>query len=269
MRIARVAAAFLLMGAASAVAEEAAAPRSIEEARDAKQNPLSALRSLYFQNSYGRVGNDSADVFSLQPVWPFRLGEDWRLITYTIVPFETFRVPGIDGEQVSGLGNVVFNGFLRPNTEGPVSWGIGPAVQLPTRTDRRLGSGSVGAGPSAVVYGKFGAFSAGAVVQNLWSLGGNGENRINEFGLQYIFGYDLPNGWFLESNATISADWLAPPRDRWLVPIGGGIGKVFQIGESPWYYSASMQGFYNVERPSGAPRWEAIAQFQIIFSLPN
>ncbi len=261
--------ALLLASVSPSIAEEPSAPRSIEEARDAKQNPLSALRSVYFQNSYGRAGNGSADAFSIQPVWPFRLGEDWRLITYTILPFETFRVPDTGGDRVTGFGNVVFNGFIRPNVEGPVSWGIGPAVQLPTRTDRRLGSGSVGAGPAAVVFTKLGAFSAGAVVQNLWSLGGSGSDRINEFGLQYILGYDLPNGWFLESNATISADWLAPPRDRWLVPIGGGIGKVFQIGESPWYYSASVQGFYNVERPSGAPRWEAIAQFQIIFSLPN
>lgn len=261
--------AVLLLGATAAIAESRSAPRSVDEARDAKQNPLSALRSVYFQNSYGRAPNGAADIFSIQPVWPFRLGEDWRLITYTIMPVETLQSPVPGGGRSSGLGNVLFNGFIRPNSEGPVSWGIGPALQLPTRTDPRLGSGSVSVGPAAVVYAKSGAVSAGAVVQNLWSLGASGPDRVNELGIQYILGYDLPDGWFLESNATVSADWLAAPGDRWLVPVGGGIGKVFQIGDGRWFYSASLQGFYNADRPNGAPAWEAVAQFQIIFSLPD
>jgi len=256
-------------GAKVAIADSGSGLRSVDEARDAKQNPLSALRSVYFQNSYGHEPNGAVDIFSIQPVWPFRLGEDWRLITYTIVPFGTVQSPVPGGGRISGLGNVLFNGFIRPNSEGPVSWGIGPALQLPTRTDPLLGSSSVSIGPTAVVYAKSGAVSAGAVVQNLWSLGSSGPDSVNELGIQYILGYDLPDGWFLESNATVSADWLAAPGDRWLVPVGGGIGKVFQIGHGPWFYSASVQGFYNAYRPNGAPTWEAVAQFQIIFSLPD
>jgi hypothetical protein len=33
----------------------------------------------------GTQGRESA--YSLQTVWPFALNDDWRLITYTIVPF--------------------------------------------------------------------------------------------------------------------------------------------------------------------------------------
>lgn len=259
----------LLLAATGAAAESAGASGSVEEAREAKQNPLSALRSVYFQNSYGHGPSGAADIFSIQPVWPFRLGEDWRLITYTIVPLEALPSSTPGGGSITGLGNVLFNGFVRPNSEGPISWGLGPAVQLPTRTKPQLGSSSVSLGPAAVVFAKAGALSAGAVVQNLWSLGGSGANSVNEFSLQYILAYNLPDGWYLESNATISANWLATPGERWLVPVGGGIGKVFQIGKSPWYYSASVQGFYNAYRPSGAPEWEVMAQFQIIFSLPN
>lgn len=61
---------------------------------------------------------------------------------------------------------------------------------------------------------------------------------------KYFLTYNLPKGWFLFSNSTISADWLA---DRSTVPVGGGLGKVFNIGKQS--VSLSAQGFYNVVTP--------------------
>jgi hypothetical protein len=83
---------------------------------------------------------------------------------------------------------------------------------------------------------------------------------------QYIVNYNLREGWYLESNATITANWVAASQDRWTVPLGGGLGRVFKIGNSKLN---SVQGFYNVLSPSHGPNWELIAQFQIIFSLPG
>ena len=239
---------------------------SVEDIRKLKQNPVSGLRSVFLQNTVGTTNGDPIDVFSVQPVWPFRLGADWKLITYTIVPF--VHLPPIRGnDSVDGLGNILFNGYFAPEkSDGPITWGIGPAVDLPTRTDSALGSNRVSLGPAALVYGVAGPFSAGLVLQNIWSVGGHGANRVNALGAQYIFNYNLPKGWYLESNSTIEADWTASDSDRWTVPVGAGFGRVFQIPWSKLFYSASIQGFDNVVRPDGAPVWTVIAQLQIIIS---
>lgn len=249
---------------------QTASGSSIEEIRQQKQNPLSGLRSLYIQDDYATIGGKSANVFSLQPVWPFRVGEDWKLVTYTIVPMASIPSGVAGGSRVTGLGNILFNGFFRPaKSSGPFVWGVGPAVELPTRSDPALGSDRVSLGPAGLVFYATEKWSAGAVIQNYWSLGGSGVNRVNQFNLQYIYNYNLPKGWYLLSNATITADWLAPSQDRWLVPIGGGIGRVFTIGHGKLAYSAAFQWLYNVERPANAPYWSAMLQFQVMFSAPG
>lgn len=53
--------------------------------------------------------------------------------------------------------------------------------------------------------------------------------------------------------------------DQLLLPVGGGIGKTFQIGKSGLYYCATAQMFYNAVKPDSIGNWEAMFQFQIIF----
>ena len=76
--------------------------------------------------------------------------------------------------------------------------------------------------------------------------------HFSEFSAQYWLNYNLPRGWFLESNATPTADWEAALADRWTMPLAGGFGKVFTLaGHS---LSASAQGSYNVKEPRTGPR---------------
>ncbi len=258
---------------------------TVEEITQLKQNPVSGLRSIFLQNETAAIDGKGADVFSVQPVWPFSLGADWKLITYTIAPIASLpavangssaqgplygglqSLPGAKpgGNSTVGLGDVLFNGFVAPKkSEGSFVWGVGPAVQLPTRTNAMLGSDRVSAGPAVLLYDTLGAWAGGVVLQNYWSLGGSGSNKVNNFGAQYILYCNFPNGLYLVSNATITADWLAASENRWTVPVGGGIGKTFKLGGQ--FYSASVQGFYNAVRPSFAGTWSVLAQFQIIFS---
>ena len=242
-------------------------PSTVEDIAREKQNPVSGLRSLTLQNVNFPLGNGTADSFSIQPVWPFRLSPDWRLVTYTIAPIEWLPSQGPNTRSASGLGNILFNGYISPEKpSGSFKWGIGPAVQLPTRTDSLLGSNRLSLGPAALLYATAGPVSGGIVLQNYWSIGGEGSNKVNQGSAQYIAYYNLPKGLYLYSNATITANWLAKSSDRWLVPIGGGIGKVFQIGKGKTFYSASAQGFYNAVRPDPVGDWTVIVQFQIIFS---
>lgn len=238
---------------------------SLEEMTRERQNPVSGLRSIFLQDILVPVGDGNANSFSIQPVWPFRLGSKWKLNTYTIIPFQTIPPIGTQGTKASGLGNIIFNGFIRPaEAKGPLVWGIGPTIQFPTRTDPELGSNRVSLGPAGLIYYNGKKLSGGLVAQNFWSLGGSGFNKVNLLSAQYIAYYNFSQGWFLESNATVTANWLAEPADIWFIPIGGGPGKTFQIGKH--FYAAAIQGFYNVLRPEYVGTWTVIAQFQFIFS---
>ncbi|MFB9076311.1 hypothetical protein ACFFLS_19430 [Flavobacterium procerum] len=240
---------------------------SVEEMSKKRQDPVSGLRSVFLQEVLLPVGEGTASSFSIQPVYPFKLGTNLKLITYTIIPFQSLP-PITEGYTCeTGMGNVLFNGYFSSITKkGKISWGLGPAIQIPTRTNSALGSSALSLGPTALLYYAGDKFSAGIVLQNYWSLGAEGNNRVNSGNLQYVAYYNFPKGWFAESNATIVANWLASSADRWLIPIGGGPGKTFKIGEKgKLFYSAAAQAFYNIEKPDYVGNWQAIFQFQVIF----
>jgi len=238
---------------------------SAEELAKLKQNPVSGLRQLIFQADVSPdvpFSEDSSSLYSLQVVWPFALNEDWRLITYSILPL--IDLPGVAGQDsTTGLGNTLLNFFVSPREAGNFVWGAGTAVSLPTHSEPELGSDSVGLGPTAILFYAKDAWSAGVVLQNIWSTGGSSDDKFNVFGAQYIFNYNLNDGWYLYSNATITADWEADSDNRWTVPVGGGAGKIFNIGEQP--VSASFQLLSNVEKPDNAPDWGWNFQFAALF----
>jgi hypothetical protein len=76
-------------------------------------NPLSSLREVIFQlDILPNVGpNDKTDwVQTIQPVYPFDLGNDWRLVTYSIIPVVAPRLAfkSIFGEVADGpLGDLL------------------------------------------------------------------------------------------------------------------------------------------------------------------
>ena len=51
--------------------------------------------------------------------------------------------------------------------------------------------------------------------------------------------------------------------DQWLIPVGGGVGRVFKIGSQP--VNVSVQGFYNTAKPSDGSDWSTRVQFQFLF----
>ncbi len=238
---------------------------TLEEVTKEKQNPMSGFKSVFLQNITLPVGEGNANSFTVQPVFPFTLGKV-KINTYTIIPYQWLPALQPGGGKVSGLGNILFNAFIRPVSppKSPWVWGLGPTLQIPTRTAPELGSNRLSMGPAALLYYNGSTFSGGVVAQNFWSLGGTGFNKVNMLSTQYVAYYNFPKGWYLESNATITANWLAAKDNKWTVPVGGGLGKTFKIGK--FYYSPAIQGFYNAIVPEGVGRWMAIAQLQVIFT---
>jgi hypothetical protein len=113
-----------------------------------------------------------------------------------------------------------------------------------------------GLGPSFVILHieKGSPWVYGALANNIWSVGGGDDPSYNNFLLQPFINYNLPKGLYLTSSPAITANWKADSNDRWTVPLGGGVGKIFRIGKQAM--NAQAQAFYNVVTPDdgGADR---------------
>ena len=228
-------------------------------------NPLANLKEVFFQTDIlPNVGPEEKTTWSLsvEPLYPFDLGNDWRLVTYTIVPM--ISQPGLTPEagRGFGLGDTSVLGYFVPPNEGKLIWGFGPALQIPTHTDSDLGNDKWAAGPALIVGVQPGNWSIWGLFDNQWSFAGSGE-KINEFNLQYQVAYLLPKDWFLISNWIIEADWEAPSDDRWTVPIGGGFGRQFKIGKQQ--YQLYGQVGYNIVTPDQASTWRGIVTLTRVF----
>jgi hypothetical protein len=243
----------------------------------AAQNPVADMISVPFQNNtYFGIGpnRDTADVLNIQPVIPLSFG-DVNVINRVIAPpvYLPSLTNGLDdlpqgiasGAQF-GLGDINYTAFFSPARPSAFIWGIGPSVTLPTSTSDRLGSQKWSAGPSAVALITPGQWVIGALVRQLWSFAGSSARQnVNQTLIQPFINYNLPNGWFLSSSPIMTANWQSASGNRWLVPIGGGIGRLIKLGALPM--QISVQAFDNVERPAGAPRWSL--RFGVSFLFPK
>jgi hypothetical protein len=260
-------AALTVLGIAAFSHAVRAEEKSKEALAKAAQNPVADLISLPLQNNtnFGvGPGDDVQNVLNIQPVIPIKMSENWNLITRTIAPviYQPELVPGYGSEF--GLGDINTTLFLSPAKPGKIIWGVGPVFSFPTASDRVLGTDKWSAGPSAVVLTIRGPWVVGALANNLWSYAGDDDRKdVNQFLLQYFINYNLPKGWYISSAPIITANWKADSGNKWIVPFGGGIGKIFRIGKQP--VNAQVQAFYNVEKPDNGPDWTLRLQLQFLF----
>jgi len=231
-----------------------------------RANPLSGLRQITVaeQANVDLTGEQGVqNVAQLLVNWPIALGPRWSLVTYTIVTGTSQPNDG-DG-RVGGLGDTMITAAVTPTESGTLIWGIGPVLQIPTATDPALGSNRWAAGPAVAAYVQPGRWTAGALVENAWSPRESGAQNVSAFSVLYNLTWNAPHGWFVESNATITADWTADSGDRWTVPVGGGFGRVFVVGSSS--FTASVELFYNAVRPAGGAAWSPSVSLQVL--LPD
>ena len=74
----------------------------------------------------------------------------------------------------------------------------------------------------------------GVLLNNQWSVGGNPlRPAVNAFLAQPFVNYNMAHGWYLVSSPIITANWLVADDEKWTVPIGGGFGRVFRVGDQP------------------------------------
>ena len=251
----------------SAPTEEQGAEKSAEELAKLTQNPVANLISVPFQNNFNfNIGPKNATqwVLNVQPVIPFSLNEDWNLITRTIVPIIYQESPADGVDYVFGLGDINPSFFFSPvKPWHGIIWGVGPVFTLPTGTDPQLTSGKWSAGPTAVALKMDGPWVYGALFNQQWSFAGWGDQEVNAMLIQPFVNYNFKGGWYLTSSPIITANWKADSDNRWIVPLGGGGGKIVKLGKLP--LNISLQGYYNVVHPDEGPDWQLRFQVQLLF----
>ena len=241
--------------------------------RSAVQNPISSLISLPFKFTFDYGAPDGeASFLSIQPVVPITVG-NWNLVNRAIIPLihttgEVAGTPGIpnpiEGDGATGLGDINYSLFFSPVKYDKAIWGIGPSITIPTATDKELGSEKWSAGPTGVVLfqPKWGTF--GMLARHLGSFAGDSDRKnINQSLFEPFVNYNLPNGWYLITDIIMTANWDLDSSDVWTVPLGGGVGKLFKIGNQA--INARAEAYYNVEKPDNAPNWQWGFTVQFLF----
>jgi hypothetical protein len=255
-------------GTQVATEETPAAAASTDALRKAAQNPIASLISVPVQNNSSfniEPDNRTQDVLNIQPVIPTRVSANWNLITRIITPIiyqPTVNQPVNQGAY--GFGDLNPSFFLSPAKPGKIIWGVGTAVVLPTATNPFLGQGKWSMGPTVVVLVQPGKWTLGGLVNNVWSFAGQSSRAdVNQMVFQYFINYNLKHGYYITWQPTLTANWEATNGGRWVVPFGGGVGRIMKLGFQPVSLTAQFYG--NAVHPAGASPWGMRLQISFLF----
>jgi hypothetical protein len=245
-----------------------AAAASSDALRKAVQNPIASLISVPVQDNsnFGiEPGDRTQNILNLQPVIPAKLGEHWNLISRIILPIvyqPTTQDPINQGAY--GFGDLNPSFFFSPSKPSKLIWGAGLAMVLPTATSSVTGQGKWSAGPTVVVLSQPGKWTLGGLVNNVTSFAGDGSRRtVNQMLFQYFINYNLSKGYYITWQPTLTANWEANNGGRWVVPFGGGLGRIMKLGFQPVSLTAQFYG--NAVHPPGASSWTMRLQISFLF----
>jgi hypothetical protein len=119
-----------------------------EQLRKDSQNPVANLISFPLQNNTNmriEPADRNQNVLNIQPVIPISLNENWQMIIRWITPIIWQPIPDVKELGFYGLGDMQPTFFSSPKklAFGKLIWGVGPALEIPTTTNRFLGAGKI------------------------------------------------------------------------------------------------------------------------------
>lgn len=226
------------------------------ELAKATQNPIAALISLPIQVNYDeRLGTQDDGhkwLTYVQPVIPFSIGDDWNLISRTIVPLINQKdIAPAGALDESGIGDITQSFFFSPKkpTAGGWVWGAGPVVLLPTANDKLLGSEKWGLGPTAVVLRQSDGWTYGALVNHIWSVAGESHrDAISTSFLEPFLSYTTKTYTSFGINTESTYDWK---NSQWSVPINLAVTQMLRVGGQALTVQAGAR--YWADSPQGGP----------------
>lgn len=231
-------------------------------------NPISSLISAPFQYNYdqeiGPADEGRKHVINFQPVIPVSLNADWTLISRTVVPIvaDQHDLFPLSGDQ-SGLSDTLQSFFLSPKQpSNGIIWGVGPALLIPTGTNKLLSGEKWGAGPTAVVLTQQSGWTIGALANHIWSIAGDEQRAdVSSTFLQPFISYTTADAWTFGLNTESTFDWTT---EEWAVPINLTASKLTSIGQQPVSLGAGVR--YWADSPeTGAVGWGVRATVTFLF----
>jgi hypothetical protein len=226
-------------------------------------NPLAAIISVPFQLNYddnlGITGDGSRTTLNFQPVIPFALDNGANIITRTIIPY-IWQENVVPGTSQSGFGDVLFSAWYSRTTEANVTWGVGPALRLPTFSD--VSGDTWAAGVSGIALKQTGPWTIGGLVTQLWDIESDPTTPTNATFMQPFVAYSTETAWTFSLQSESTYDWKA---EAWSVPINASVSKLALIGGKPVNFQVGAG--YWLESPDAGPEgWRYRLQVQFVFS---
>ncbi len=221
------------------------------------QSTISTISSVTLSNTLGwAVGsrNQVQNQLTLDLQFPIHIGADWTIIVDPSLP--VLAQPALQGAPAAfGLGDMTLSLQLSPTHTHLADWGAGVAFLFPTATNTDvLGTGNFAFSPKLTGSLAPGRWVLELAVSNLFSYAGRSAGvRVNELSIAVTVVYDLSGkstGWLIGTESTIASDWEAPESRTWLVPVGGGVGRFFELWDEDFQVTNGI--YYNVLNPAPA-----------------
>jgi len=253
-----------------AAANAQASAANQESLRKAALNPIASLISVPVQNNMNFATGPNNDriqnVLNIQPVIPVKLSPNWNMIIRAITPIIYQPDTTTETNGAFGLGDMNPSFFFSPAKASKLIWGVGPTFILPTATSHTLGQGKLQIGPTFVLLVQPGKWTLGSLFNNTWSVAGQSDRPATNQGyFQSFINYNLNQGYYLTWQPTITFNWKAEGANRWLVPFGGGIGRIMKLGQQP--VNIGIQAFANpIRQPNSSP---FSLRLQLVFLYPK
>lgn len=219
---------FLTIG--SAIAQDKPAESAADLAKKLS-NPIASLISVPFQNNTD-VGigayNGSRNTLNFQPVIPVSISSKWNLISRVVLTIVTQQDIIAQGVKQTGLSDALVSAFFSPaEAKNGLTWGVGPAILVPTATDKFLGTEKLGVGPTAIILKQTNGWTYGALVNQIWSIAGNEDRSdISQMFVQPFFVYNWKSGAGLGGNFEITQNWEGNTTSVFFNPTVSGITKL-------------------------------------------
>ena len=235
--------------------EEKKKSSSADDLVKATANPIAAMISLPLQSNWEKgVGPDNEVRYTMnvQPVIPFKINEDWNLVTRTIVPIVRMPKNTVDTDASWNLSDTVMTLMFSPAAVSKVIWGAGPVFLLPTATDKKIGLEKWGLGPSGVILVQQGAWTLGGLANHIWSVAGNSDRtNVSMTYLNPFATYALGGGWSATMQAEFTQNWKAEDGQKATVVWTPVVSKLMTFGKQP--VSIGLGYRHYSKAPTGSP----------------